>query len=108
MTLQQEDLAVGAEGEVGRLVQQTRTGGFVPFTGLALRAEREQHIALPAHLGHRVAVDVGHPEIALRVDAEAVRPHEGLLLSDRANERAIGVEFQERIRSAVEHDQVPI
>ena len=94
---EQEDLPLEADGEVGRLVQER---GVV-------RVDGQQHLAFRIHLAHRVAVDVGGPDVALRVDAHPVRPVV-LALAPGADEGAVRLELHQRVRAAVEHqDAVP-
>ena len=88
-----EDLALEADGEVGRLVHQRRVVGI----------DGQEDLAFRIHLPHRVGVDVGGPDVALGIDAHAVRPVV-LALAPGAHEGAVRLELHQRVRAAVEHE----
>ncbi len=89
MTVGDEDVAVGRNGDARRLVER-----ILSRSANTRRADRHQYFSRRAHLEHLLAhrhalrvlrghaedrlfiVGVGHPEIAVRVDGESVRMRE--------------------------------
>src|SRR5262249_58060338 len=104
-----EDRAVGAPGDIGRLVEvggtRDRALDHVGRPGPRLRAPAEHHLhaLLGVELDDEVGAGVDVPEIVLRIDAHAVRAFERQALPDRADKAAVRVEFQDRLLATV-HD----
>ena len=107
-----EDVAVRRDDDGGRRVEVSG-----PLPGDAGLAERQQQLAVGAELEHlwplpSLAEAVGHPDVAVAVDVNAVREqqHSGaealhqlagrIELEDRVELRAVAVERHRRIRSA--------
>ena len=79
MSLRDEDVSVGAKGDVVGLIEEARSGSFVPFARLALGPQCEQNFALRAQLHHRVRAHIGSPKVAVLIDAQTVAAHEQVL-----------------------------
>jgi hypothetical protein len=107
VTLDDEDVAVCGDGHVVGLIQQARASGFIPLTRLSSRSQRQQHLALGIQLQHDVRADIRRPEVALGVDPQPMRAREHLV-AERAHERAVPVEFEERLRPSREDIEVPL
>src|SRR6516164_9316348 len=94
MPVADEDVAVGRDQHRRRRIEFVRTGA-----GDALLAERHQHLAVRAELEDLMALAVlalavGDPDIALRIDENAVREneHAGAKTGD---EFARGIELED-------------
>ena len=64
--------------------------------GFALGAEREQNLTFRAQLHDGVRADVGGPDVAVLIDAQAVAAREQAF-SEGANEFPVLVELRERL-----------
>jgi hypothetical protein len=106
VALRDEDVAIGANRDVVRLIQQACPRRLVPFASLTLGADRQQHLASRIQLHHRVRADVRCPEIAVAVDLQPVRTGEHAV-AERADEPAVLVELEEGLRAARQHVDVP-
>ena len=107
MPLHDEDIAVIGNDDVVGLIQLARTGGLVPLAGLAPRSDRQQRLAVAVHLDDDVRSDIGRPQVAVAVDAQAVRAGEELV-AERANEGAVAIEFEERLVATGQDEQMPV
>jgi hypothetical protein len=105
--LHDEDVAVAGDHDIVRLIQFARAGGFIPFAGLSPRADRQQCLTVAVHLDHDVRSDVGRPQVALPVDAQAVRTREQFV-AERTNERAIAIELEECLVATGQDDEMPV
>jgi len=95
MSVGNEDLSTRRHQHIGRLIE--RIGAVPRHTGLA---KREQHPPFRAELEHLLplavlSAAVGHPDVSLTVDGDAVRidEHPG---AEALAERARRVELQKR------------
>ena len=105
VSLHDEDVAVAGDGDVVRLIQLARSRRLVPLAGLAFRAQREQHLSLRVELETMCAPTSVAQMLPSRIDPQAVRPGEQAV-AERANERAVRVELEERLGAARQHEQV--
>ena len=105
MSLDDEEVSVSRDGDVIRLIQLARPGGLVPLAGLALRAQREQHLSLRVQLVDHVRADIGCPDIAVAIETHAVGSRKQSV-AEGADERAVLVEFEEGLGSPRQHQQV--
>src|SRR3954465_6517428 len=107
MALDHEDIALRPERHVVGLVEQPQMAvGMHLACGVAY-SEHEQDASLGAELVDDMGARVGGPDIVLRVDPQPVRPVEQAV-AQGAQEFAIGVELHERIRAAMQHENVPL
>src|SRR5215472_10757904 len=90
-----EDVAIGRDQDVGRPIE-----GLGPFARDPRLAQRHQHLSIGAELDDRVALAVaasavGHPDVAIPVREQAVRPidHAG---TEARHQLARGVELLDR------------
>src|SRR4051812_24763051 len=60
-----ENISVGSDGHVGWLVEMRRV-----FARFAFSAEGEQHLAFGRTFGDDVQSDIGHPYVAVAVNAD--------------------------------------
>ena len=102
------DIILGPESDIVGLVEQMRARGFIPGPGLALGADGHQHIAGRAQFRHRVADNIGDPDIAVTVQPEAVRLRRDIV-AEAAQQFAVRIEFHQLIqRRALKHQQMPV
>jgi hypothetical protein len=73
VSLHEEDVAVAPEGNIIRLIEEPRSCGFVPNSGLAFGSESKKHLALGAHLHDSVAASVRNPDVAVGIQRNPVR-----------------------------------
>ena len=85
VSLHDEDVAVARDGNIVRLIQLARSRRLVPLAGLSLRAQREQRLSGGTELHDNVSADIGGPQVAFAVDAQAVRSGEQPV-AERADE----------------------
>src|SRR5580704_18476653 len=95
MPVADKDIAIGRDQHRRRRVELVRTAA-----GDALLAERHQHLAVRAELEDLVALAVlalavGDPDIALRIDKNAVREHEHAG-AEACDQLAGGIELEDR------------
>src|SRR5262249_34767784 len=72
VSLRHEDIAIRSDRDIVRLVEKLRR--LVPCAAVALGSEGHEDLPLRIEFHHRVGADVSSPQIAVLVDAQAVRP----------------------------------
>ncbi len=105
VALQHEDIAGRPDHRFVRLVEQPQMSERMPIAGAALDAE---HHFKPPHrveLVNQVRSDVGGPDVVLRIDPQAVGAIEQPV-AEAADEVAVGIEFHQRHRPAMDHEDV--
>lgn len=101
VALQHVDVARGADHRLVRLVEGAQVAEGMPAAAEALHAEHHLDAAGRIELVDEVRRDIGRPDVVVRVDAQAVRPLEQAV-AETADEVAVGVEFHQRHRPAMD------
>src|ERR1700704_6505415 len=103
--LHDKDVSAAAERDVIRLIQVARSGGFVPCARLSLGSQRQERLSLRIHLDDNVGSHVGHPDVAVPIESQAMCPREESLAKG-ANELAGRVELDQRLRPSIQHPEM--
>src|SRR5687768_14618889 len=105
VALGDEDVAGWTNRDVGRLVEESRLCRLVPIARLVAYAEPQQDLAIRTEFGDRVSSIVNRPDAAVAVQPHSVRPRIGAL-AERPYECAGAIELRNRMRAAIEDEQV--
>ena len=105
--LSDEDVAIARDDDVIRLIQAARLGRLVPFARFSLDPERQKDLSLRAQFQDDVRADIGHPDIAVAIDVQAVRPRQEAF-AESSNEFPVRIEFKERMGPASGHEEMAL
>ena len=107
VSLHDEDVAAIGNDDVVGLIELAGAAGLVPLAGFSSCADRQQRLPVAVHLDHDMAADVGGPEVALPVDAQAMRAGKQFV-TESANECAVAIELEKRFIAAGQDEQMPV
>src|SRR5262249_45187412 len=96
-----EEIERRREDDAGRLIE--RILGFVIARAAA---DHHQHPAFRTELQHEMIRYVDAPDVALGIDADAVRALDQAVVAPALDEIAVAIEFDDRMRAAVEYPDV--
>src|SRR5271155_2658392 len=105
MALRDENVSVGRNGDIVRLVEESRSGGLVPLARFAFGAQRQQNLALRTQLHDGVSTHVCGPKVAVLIDAQTVAAREQAF-AESSNEFPVLVELRDCLRAPAQDEKM--
>ena len=109
MPLDDVEVVILVEGDIQWLIEHPVPRSVAPGSVFASLAEHHQHFALRVQLPEHVPIRVGHPDIAVAVDAQRVRIDGDIRIEDAQHLTARRVVFDHfDLRVPIEDQQVAL